>query len=438
MQERAPSPVGPEPVVPAGIAVVGTGLAGLAAALALAARGVACDLFGSAVDAAAIARDTRSTALFGPSLTLLSRIGALDALAGKAVPLVGLRLIDDTGGVLRAPEVMFAASEIGEAAFGMNVENGPLLAALARCARASPLIQWHETAVTAVAVGDDVVEVGFGEGLSGDGGTVRSGAGNALRVRLLVGADGARSLCRSAAGIAVRDWQYPQVAIATRFAHQRPHHGVSTELHRRPGPMTTVPLYGNRSALVWVETPAEAGRLAALDDVAFAGALEQRLGSILGAISDVGPRASFPITGVTAEPLGANRVALVGEAGHRLPPIGAQGLNLGLRDAAWLADLVADAVAAGGDPGAPDVLAAYDRARRGDVASRTAVVDALNRSLLADLLPVDLARGAGLAALKAIGPLRRLLMREGMRPGGPLPTLMQPLCETGACGSGLA
>lgn len=409
----------------ANVAVVGTGLAGLAAALALATRHIGCALIGPPIDAAAVARDTRSTALFGPSLTLLTRLGVLSPLAGDLVPLTGLRLIDDTGGLVRAPELLFEAHEIGEVAFGMNVENGPLLSALAGRARASSLIRWHETSVAAMACGDACTQATLADGAI-------------VRARLVIGADGAQSMCRDAAGIASRTWSYPQVAIATRFAHRRPHGNVSTELHRRAGPLTTVPLSGNRSALVWVETPAEAGRLADLIDEAFAGALEMRLGSILGAISEVGRRASFPVAGVAAEVMGARRVALVGEAAHRLPPIGAQGLNLGLRDAAWLADLVADAVADGGDPGDPAVLAAYDRVRRGDVASRTAVVDALNRSLLADLLPIDLARGAGLAALRTIGPLRRLLMREGIRPAGPLPTLMQPLCESGACGSGLA
>jgi 2-octaprenyl-6-methoxyphenol hydroxylase len=187
-----------------------------------------------------------------------------------------------------------------------------------------------------------------------------------------------------------------------------------------------------------VETPAEAERLMALADVDFARELETRLGSLVGAVGAVGPRASFPISGVAAERLGARRIALVGEAGHRLPPIGAQGLNLGLRDVAWLADLVGEAVAEGRDPGSTAVLDAYDRARRADVGSRAVVVDALNRSLLAGLLPIDLARGAGLAAMKAIGPVRRLFMREGMSPTGPLPSLMQPLCETEACVSRLA
>lgn len=409
----------------ADVMVVGTGLAGLAAALSLARRGVATSLVGPRVDATTVRTDTRSTALFGPSLALLKRIGVLDRLGDRAVPLVGLRLIDATGGLVRAPEVLFEAREVGRTYFGLNIENGLLLATLAGAVGESPLITWHAETVASLCPGEDDVAVQFTRGGS-------------LTVRLVVAADGARSLCRTAAAIPARTWEYPQTAIATRFDHRRPHKGISTELHRRPGPLTTVPLAGHRSALVWVEAPAEAGRLMQLEDSRFALELEERLGGVLGPIATIGPRASFPLSGVVAEPLAAHRVALVGEAGHRLPPIGAQGLNLGLRDVAWLADLVADALARGDDPGGNDVLAAYDRARRADVVSRAGVVDALNRSLLADLLPVDLARGAGLVALKAMGPLRRLFMREGMGPTGPLPSLMQPLCETEVCGSGLA
>lgn len=408
-----------------GVAVIGSGLAGLVAALALAARHVAVTLIGPRVDAAAMARDTRSTALFGPSLTLLRRVGALAGLGGRAEPLVGLRLVDDTGNLFRAPEVQFEASEIGEAAFGLNIENGPLLAALAAEVDRSPLVRWMPISVSALEPRDESV-------------VLRLASGRVMRARLVVGADGAQSPSRAAAGIATRLWNYPQVAIAGRFAHERAHGGISTEFHRRAGPLTTVPLPGNCSSLVWVETPGEAERLMALGDQAFAKEIEMRLGGLLGGVTEVGPRASFPLAGVAAERLGDRRIALVGEAGHRLPPIGAQGLNLGLRDAAWLADLVSDAIAADRDPGAAEVLVAYDRARRSDVESRTTAVDALNRSLLADFLPVDLARGAGLAAMKAFGPVRRLFMREGMSPGGPLPSLMRPLCETDACGSGLA
>ncbi|MGE0697652.1 MAG: FAD-dependent monooxygenase [Hyphomicrobiaceae bacterium] len=408
--------------IEAEVAVVGTGLAGLAAALALAAMGVRVALCGPRLDGPAMARDTRSTALFGPSLTLLDRIGVLDGIAREAVPLVGLRIIDATGRLLSAPEVLFEAHEVGRDAFGSNIENVALMRALTECADRAHGLRWAGSTVSQIAVCDRDVRLTLDDGRE-------------VACRLVVGADGAGSPSRRAAGIGTTGWSYPQVAIASRFAHERPHRGISTELHRRSGPLTTVPLPGSQSSLVWVETPVEAQRLMGLDASAFAHELEQCLGGVLGAVSDVGPRAAFPLTGVVADRLGARRVALVGEAGHRQPPIGAQGLNLGLRDVAWLADLVAGALARGHDPGGEDLLAAYDRCRRGDVASRLGVVDALNRSLFAGLMPLDLLRGAGLAALQAVGPLRRLFMREGMAPAGPLPALMRPLCETAACGS---
>jgi len=396
------------------VAVIGTGLAGLSTALALAGRGVPTALVGPAYQAESAKRDTRSTALFGPSLDFLGRVGVLARLAPAPVSLVGLRLVDATGGLVRAPEVLFEAAEIGLSEFGMNIENASLLAALAVAAAGASGIRWHEAMLETCDLGVDVARLRLTDGTS-------------LEAELVVGADGEASVCRSAAGVATRTWTYPQTAIASRFAHSRPHRGISTELHRRSGPLTTVPLAGNWSSLVWVEEPAEALRLVALGEDAFAAELERCLGGALGSISEVGRRASFPLSGVMAEPIADRRVALVGEAAHRLPPIGAQGLNLGLRDAAWLADLVADALTRGEDPGGSAVLDAYDRCRRGDVASRTAVVDALNRSLLADMLPVDLVRGAGLVALKVVGPLRRVFMREGMAPSGRLPTLMQPL-----------
>ncbi|MGE0768349.1 MAG: FAD-dependent monooxygenase [Hyphomicrobiaceae bacterium] len=395
------------------IAVVGTGLAGLSTALALAELGVETVLVGPRPTAARASLDTRSTALFGPSIDLLDRLGVLPRLEPPPVPLAGLRLVDATGSVFRAPEVLFEAKELGVPAFGMNIENHALLAALSGRTRASPRVVWHEASAVSVGAGGETASVELADGTR-------------LETALVVGADGERSLCRKAAGIGDRSRQYPQAAIAGRFRHQRPHAAVSTELHRRAGPLTTVPLAGDWSSLVWVEKPDVVDGLLGLDDRAFARKLEEALAGILGRVLSVSPRASFPLSVVTADRLGDHRIALVGEAAHRLPPIGAQGLNLGLRDAAWLAELVADAVTAGGDPGSQDVLDAYDRIRRSDVVSRTAAVDALNWSLVADWLPADFARGAGLAALKAIGPLRRLIMREGMSPSGALPRLMQP------------
>lgn len=403
------------------IAVVGTGLAGLASALALAAKGVPVTLIGPRLDAAGHARDTRSTALFGPSLTLLERTGVMKRLRDAPTPLSGLRLIDRSGGWITAPEVLFEASEIGIAAFGWNFENATLLAALGEAADDSAGITWVDASVAHIAHEDGV--------------TVRTSDGDERTFRLVVGADGANSTCRSAAGVSTQSWSYPQTAIATRFAHARPHDTISTELHRRAGPLTTVPLPGRRSSLVWVERPEVATGLMALDDTGFAAALERELGGALGPISDIGPRAAFPLSGLTAEPIAARRIALVGEAAHRLPPIGAQGLNLGLRDAAWLADVVADALTDGRDPGGDDELAAYCGARRSDVASRTLAVDLLNRSLIADLLPFDMVRAGGLAALSAVGPLRQFFMRQGMAPPGPLPSLMQVSTEDRTCGA---
>jgi 2-octaprenyl-6-methoxyphenol hydroxylase len=213
--------------------------------------------------------------------------------------------------------------------------------------------------------------------------------------------------------------------VACTFAHQRPHGGVSTEFHRPAGPFTVVPSPGCTSSLVWVERPEVAKELAALDETAFRQALELRLQGMLGAAGDIGPRAVFPLTGMAAQAAGRNRVALVGEAVHVIPPIGAQGLNLGLRDAACIADCVADALTAGADIATPAVLDAYGRMRRTDIASRIWTVDLLNRSLLSRAAPVQALRGIGLHILKNIGPLRRLAMREGLGPSFIAPRLMQ-------------
>ena len=241
----------------------------------------------------------------------------------------------------------------------------------------------------------------------------------------MVAADGRGSLARAGAGIGVRTWSYPQAAVAGVVRHGRAHGNATTEFHRRTGPLTMVPLPHDMSSLVWVEEPAEARRLGSLSDQDFAGALEDRLHGLLGPIRCIGARVVFPLSGMTADGMGQNRTALVGEAAHVIPPIGAQGLNLGLRDACVLAECVAEARAQGRDVGDTDLLHAYHDARRVDVLTRTAAVDALNRSLLADFLPAQALRGAGLHLLANIPSLRRLIMQGGMAPVGPLPRLMR-------------
>jgi 2-octaprenyl-6-methoxyphenol hydroxylase len=244
--------------------------------------------------------------------------------------------------------------------------------------------------------------------------------------QLVVAADGRNSIAPAAAGIAVRTWTYPQSAIVTSFGHTRPHNAIVNELHRRVGPLTTVPLPGLRSSLVWAEEPQEAQRVTSLDSSAFADLLEDRLQGVLGRISEVGPRALFPLSGSTAERMAARRIALVGEAAHVIPPIGAQGLNLGMRDAAGLAECAADAHASGQDVGGSEMLAAYQRVRGADVAARTAAIDLLNRSLLTDFLPLDILRGTAAHILANSNTLRRLLMQGGLGAAGLLPRLMRP------------
>ncbi len=379
-------------------AVVGGGPAGITAAIALAVAGVETVLVAKAPP-----RDNRTTALVSGSVAALDVLGVWDLCRTRAAALTAIRLIDDTARLLRAPEVLFEATEIGLDAFGYNVENRYLIAALDRRAAESSRLTRIDAAITAVEPEDAGVMLR----LEGEG---------SLRARLVVGADGRNSLCRAAAGIATRHHSYPQAALTLNLGHARPHHGISTEFHTETGPFTLVPLPGLRSSLVCVVAPIAAEELCALDAATLSAEIERRAHSILGKVAVEEGRGVFPLGIETAQSFGRNRIALVGEAAHVIPPIGAQGLNLGLRDAAAIGELVADAHREGGDVGAGDLLARYDSMRRADVMSRTVAVDVLNRSLLSDFLPAQGARGLGIYLLDRIPVLRRAVMREGVEP----------------------
>ena len=388
--------------------VVGGGPAGLTAAIALASGGLATVLVGKRP-----ARpDNRTTALFAGSVTALQTLGVWDLCAAQAAPLKIMRIVDDTGRLWRAPEVKFAAEEIGLEAFGYNIENTHLVAALEQRAGALADLRLVEDEVRSVEPGDDAVTV-----------TLKSGG--PLRAPLVIAADGRRSLCRAAAGIAVDQRDYKQVALTVCLKHTRPHRDSSTEFHTAGGPFTLVPLPGLRSSLVWVLDPAQADAIAALDDAALAMEIERASHSILGKIAVEPGRGLFPLSVATARRFGAQRIALVGEAAHVIPPIGAQGLNLGLRDAASIGELAIAAYRDGCDIGGDDVLAAYEKMRRADVSSRTLAIDLLNRTLLTDFLPVQGMRGLGLYMIDRVGPLRRAVMREGVQPAAAEPRLMR-------------
>ena len=396
-------------------AVVGAGPAGIATALALSHVGATVALIGPpprpAVDTHP---ETRTAALLTSSVDFLKRLDVWDRMLPHAAPLKAIRIVDASRSLLRSQDITFEASELGLDAFGFNIANTVLSEALYERA--------GDTACTRLT--DAVQSISLGT----NGAQLTLDGGNRLDVCLVAGADGRNSVCRAAADIETSLSRYDQAAIASSFGHTSPHEGVSTEIHREGGSVTSVPTPDpHTSSLIWVGGTAEIDALMAVDVSGFAAMLQERFGDTFGPITNVGPRASFPVVGLAVKTLAVNRTALIGEAAHVLPPIGAQGLNLGLRDAAALADSVADARRQGRDPGGQPVLASYIRARQLDVMSRRLGVDLLNRSLLTNLLPVQAARGAILAGLNAFGPLRRLIMRAGLEPPASLPSLMRPL-----------
>jgi 2-octaprenyl-6-methoxyphenol hydroxylase len=390
------------------VVVVGGGPAGLTAAIALAGAGVETVL----VAGRARTEDNRTTALLAGSVTALDTLGVWTRCRDQAAALRIMRIVDDTARLVRAPEICFVADEIGLEAFGHNIENRHLIAALRARAGETPALTVVEDEADAVTIGDAHVKIGLAHG-------------DAITALLAIGAEGRRSLCRAAAGIETDGRRYPQTAITCNLSHSRLHGDTSTEFHTHHGPFTLVPLPGQRSSLVFVDGPAEAPRLAELADAELATEVERRSHSILGKI-DVEPgRGVFPLAVETARAMAARRIVLVGEAAHVMPPIGAQGLNLGLRDAATIAELVAATHRAGKDVGAHDLTGEYERMRRADVTSRRMAVDLLNRSLLTNFLPLQGARGFGLYLLDKLGPLRRAVMREGVMPAAAQPRLMR-------------
>jgi 2-octaprenyl-6-methoxyphenol hydroxylase len=379
--------------------VIGGGPAGLTAAIALAETGAKTALLARRAPYA----DNRTTALLGASTDLLERLDVWRRCRDRAAALRTMRLVDDTGRLIRAPEVRFSAEEIGLDQFGYNIDNRTLMAALEERAAELPGLTRFDDEAAAVDPQDAMV-------------AIHTRAGGSLSARLVIGADGRQSLSRDAAGIDVKRRDLHQSALTFNIAHSRAHKNISTEFHTPHGPCVFVPLPGNRCSVVWVSAAREAQRLMALGDDELSEAAEKQSHSILGSVRVEPGRNLFPLTIESPRQFASHRVALVGESAHVLPPIGAQGLNMGLRDAADIADIAGHAMSLGEDPGAPQVLARYQSARHADVTSRMIAIDIANRSLLSDFLPVQSLRAAGLHLIGSFGPLRRLAMREGLAP----------------------
>jgi 2-octaprenyl-6-methoxyphenol hydroxylase len=389
------------------VIVVGGGPTGLVAATLLAQEGVTTALVSQAVEP-----DSRTVALMQPALRLLRGIGLWsEAMASSAQPLRKLVLVDDTGDFFSAPPIVFSADELGLTAFGWNIPLDKLCVGLIRCLGASGACH-VEGKVVGLSVTRNQAVLSLED---------RSTAAASV----IIAADGHDSLIRRSTGIGSKTWDYDQHAIAASFAHSVSHEDTSTEYLRSGGPLTTIPLPGKRSALVWMERPARAGALMALDELNFARELQAAIHGELGLVSDIGPRNSFPMRGLMASELGSRRVMLVGEAAHMMPPIGAQGLNISLTDAASAAEHIADAKLAGRDMGSDEVIRSYSDSRSVDISLRQAVVHNLNHSLLADFLPLSIARSAGSSLLAQISPLRRFIMQKGLEPALHLPRAMR-------------
>ena len=377
------------------VVIAGGGIAGLSAACTLAHEGHGVTLLDPAPDDAP--PDLRTTAFLQPARDLLGAAGVWDGLGDHPTPLAQMRVVDLSG---RAPvSAEFRAAEVSDRPFGWNVVNARMREALLdRAARLG--VERRRAAVAEVLPRTAEVRVVPSEG-------------DALAARLLVGADGRDSTVRRALGIRARTLRTGQKALSFAVEHDEPHETVSTELYRDGGPFVLVPLPDedgcHRSSVVWMERGAEARRLHALPEDAFAAAVTERSGGVMGPLRPFGPRALYPLVTRVADRFHAPRTALIAEAAHAVPPIGAQGLNMSLADIARLVEVSRDdglGEAAG--------LARYGRERRRDVLARVAAVTALNVASMGAVAPLRMARAFGIRAIGAVAPARRELMRRGM------------------------
>ena len=391
------------------VAVIGGGLAGMITAFALARGGRSVALVAAPHNKA----DKRTTALMDQSIRFLERLTLWDRIAPSAAPLTTMRIIDGTSRLLRAPTVSFRSSEIGLDAFGYNIPNAVLLDNLSEAIAAEGNVSRIEATASEIAFRDDGVSIALDNG-------------DSIEAAFVVGADGRNSMVRETLDVKVKGWSYPQSAMVLNFAHSLPHQNISTEFHTESGPFTQVPLPGRRSSLVWVQKPAEAVANAGKSLEELGRLVEERMQSMLGQVTIEDSVQVWPLSGMTACRFGKGRAALIGEAAHVFPPIGAQGLNLSLRDILALSDNLCGRA---GQPIPATSGDSFDRKRRADIISRTASVDLLNRSLLSDFLPVQMLRAAGLHVLSAIAPLRNFVMREGIEPGGSLRNFSSMLRE---------
>jgi 2-octaprenyl-6-methoxyphenol hydroxylase len=395
------------------VLIGGAGFAGLSLALAL--RQALGDRFAVTIADPVFGRpvaDARASAIAAAARRLFEALGVWDAVAARAEPMLDMVITDSKlDDAVRPVFLTFAGDVQPGEPFAHMVENGDILAALVDKAKQAGVT------LLPTAVADFATDQ--------NGAAVRLASGATVRARLLVAADGARSRIRERAGIQSVGWSYGQTAIVTTVAHERPHHGRAEEHFLPAGPFAILPLPGNRASIVWTEAAAEAERIMRLDDAAFAAELEKRFGLHLGDIAVAGPRGAFPLGFAVARSFVADRVALIGDAAHMIHPIAGQGLNMGLRDVAALAEAIVDAARLGLDPGGTPVLERYQRWRRFDTMAMGLATDGLNRlfSNRSDVL--RLVRDIGLGVVERLPAVKDFFIREAAGLTGEVPKLLK-------------
>ena len=393
--------------ISADIVIAGGGVAGLSCAAAFGAAGfsvVCVDPAPPVTDNNSIGTDHRTTAFFQGSRNFLADAGIWSKLDAHAAPLQVMRIVD-AGGVDPEPRVIkdFNASDISDLPFGWNLPNWLLRREMV--ARLSEL----ETVDFRAGVGFKSMTTREAEAL------VMLTDGTQVRCNLVIGADGRNSAVRQAAGIDAKTTRYGQKAVVFAVTHEAPHYNVSTEVHRSGGPFTLVPLPDQDgkpcSAVVWMENGAEVLRLRDLPEDEFNRAATERSAGIYGPLQVVGKRQAWPIISQVADRMTAQRCALVAEAAHVVPPIGAQGLNMSLGDMICLLDLAKERPEGLGDA---QMLATYERRRHSEVVLRVKGVDALNRASIAGAQSIRDLRAKGIEALYSVAPVRKALMEMGL------------------------
>ncbi len=396
------------------VVVAGGGYVGLVTAVAI--KSAAPHLSVTVVDGApagAWKKDPRASSIAAAAARMLDRLGCWAEILPEAQPITEMVVTDSRASDPVRPVFLTFGGDVepGEP-FAHMVENRVLNAALHGKARDLGVTVREGVSVDAFATLPESIDLTLGDG-------TRLGA------RLLIAADGARSRLRDMAGIKTVNWDYGQSGIVCNVAHERPHGGRADEHFLPAGPFAILPLKGNRSSLVWTERTADADRLVAGDDFVFEAELEQRFGHRLGALKVEGPRRAFPLGLTLARDFVKPRFALVGDAAHRIHPIAGQGLNLGFRDAAAIAEVVVETDRLGLDIGSFAALERYQAWRRFDTVQMGVTTDVLTKLFSNDNPAVRSIRDIGLGLVDRLPQLKSFFIRQAAGLSGDTPRLLK-------------